>query len=473
MQQSPIISTTAPSRRQKVAATATMILLVLVAGAILPFATVGLLPVAGFMPAFGAMMFLGALITAALLFSQARAAQDRSSADLGAAYLFSSAVIVPHLMAFPGVFADTPIIGASASAVWLWCVWHAGFSVCVARYAWRRGRVSSAPIRLTPILATVLAIVAALAWIATAGLAHLPLIIVGGNFTRLDTLFVGPAVLLCNVGALLLVGLRLRGRTVLDLWLAVAMVTATLDVTLTMWSGARYTLGWYAARLLSLGTDVTVLVALLSELTSLFRKISGMNVQLQALTITDGLTGIANRRGFDDALARAWATAQREETAISLLIVDIDHFKGFNDSYGHPAGDECLRRIASMISSHARRPYDSAARLGGEEFVLMMPATEEAGAAMVAERLRRGIEGLMIPHQASRLGHVTISGGIATLRPRPQQDSALLTETADQALYRAKTGGRNRICAAQVAAEALDVSALASMWRTEDRAAQA
>jgi diguanylate cyclase (GGDEF)-like protein len=301
----------------------------------------------------------------------------------------------------------------------------------------------------------------------------LPLLIVGGSFTRLDLLFIAPAVLLCNVVALLLVVLRLRGRTVLDLWLAVAMLTATLDVTLTMWGGSRYTLGWYAARLLSLGTDVTVLVALLSELTSLFRKISRMNAHLQALSMTDGLTSIANRRGFDDALARAWATAQREETAISLLIVDIDHFKGFNDSYGHPAGDECLRRIAAMISSHARRPYDSAARLGGEEFVLMMPATEEAGAAMVAERLRRGFESLMIPHQASRLGHVTISGGLATLRPRPLQDSAILTETADQALYRAKTGGRNRICAAPDAPETLDVAATALSWREQDQPAKA
>jgi diguanylate cyclase (GGDEF)-like protein len=156
------------------------------------------------------------------------------------------------------------------------------------------------------------------------------------------------------------------------------------------------------------------------------------------------------------------------------MMIDIDHFKGFNDRYGHPAGDECLRRIAALISSHARRPYDTAARIGGEEFVLLMPATEEAGAAMIAERLRRGIENLHIPNAASAAGYVTISGGTATLRPTTQQPGpAILTEAADRALYEAKTGGRNRIARFHGIADALDTAAGDALWRREDCAVRA
>jgi diguanylate cyclase (GGDEF)-like protein len=484
MTASHIISTESPGRGHRVAALATTVILVAAAVAILPYSGVKLPANAGFMPAFGAMMFLGDLITATILFSQARAARNRSTADLGTAYLFACLIVIPHLLAFPGVFAEHPVIGESASAVWLWVVWHTGFALCVARYAWRHGRqkpdragdhrAGAGRVGLAPIVATVAASVAVLAWLTTAGLPYLPLIIDGTAFTRLDTLGVGPAVLLCNLVALALVVLRLRGRTVLDLWLAVAMTTATLDVTLTMVSAGRYTLGWYAARVLSLGTGVTVLVALLSELTRLFRKISDVNAQLRLLSVTDPLTQIANRRGFDDALARVWAAAARDETAVSLMMIDIDHFKGFNDRYGHPAGDECLRRIAALISSHARRPYDTAARVGGEEFVLLMPATEEAGAAMIAERLRRGIENLHIPNAASRIGHVTISAGTATLRPFGQAGSAaILTEAADRALYEAKTGGRNRIVNFHGAAETLDVAAGAALWQPENCALRA
>ncbi len=387
-----IVSKTTPGRGHWRAAASATIVLLITAAVVLPYGDMPLAPHAGFLPGFGGMMLLGDIVTAALLFGQARAAADRPTADLGIAYLFSAMVIVPHLMAFPGVFADTPLIGSSASAVWLWCAWHGGFAFCVGRYVLRHDAPGDGPVRLLPIVAGVAAAVAVLTLAATIGLLYLPEIVNGNAYVRLNTLGIGPAVILLNAGVLALVALRLRGRTVVDLWLAVAMLTATLDVILTLHGGGRFTLGWYVARLLSLGTGITVLIALLSELARLFHRLSDLNEHLEVLSVTDPLTQIANRRGFDDALDRAWRTAEREETPISLLMIDIDHFKGFNDSYGHPAGDECLRRVAALISSHARRPYDIAGRLGGEEFALLMPATEEAGAAMIAERVRAGIE---------------------------------------------------------------------------------
>jgi diguanylate cyclase (GGDEF)-like protein len=448
MVQSELISTTAPGRGQMLAATLTTIVLIGVTAVAVPMGGAPWPEVSGFLPAFGGMTLVCDLITAALLFSQAQAAQDRSTADLGVAYLFSVMAIVPHLLAFPGVFAAQSIIGASPSATWLWCIWHAGFSVCVARYALRRGKAGAGPLQLQRILAAVGGSVFALTLVATTGLPYLPDIIHGGGYNRLNTIGVGPALLLCNVVTLAVVVVKLRARTTVDLWVTVAMLTATLDVFLGLYGGGRFTAGWYVSRILSLGTGITVLIALLSEITVLFNKISAVNAHLQELSVTDGLTSVANRRGFDDALARAWATAQREETPISLLMIDVDHFKSFNDTYGHPAGDECLRRIAAVINSHARRPYDIAARLGGEEFALLMPATEPAGADMIADRLRRGIENLLIPNAASRAGHVTVSGGIATMYPYGhKQAPAALTKAADLALYAAKTGGRNRIAA--------------------------
>jgi diguanylate cyclase (GGDEF)-like protein len=449
MAASLIISTATPGRGHWIVAGVTATVLLAVAGLVLPFATMPLPERAGFLPGFIGMMFLADLVTATLLFSQADAAQDRSTADLAAAYLFSVVIVVPHLMAFPGVFADKSLLGTSASAVWLWCAWHAGFALCVARYACRRQTAGAGPIRIVPVLAALAAAVLAAIMVATAGVPYLPEVLHGGGFGALITSGVGPAVLACNVVALGLVVISLRGRTVVDLWLAVAMLAATLDVILTLCSGGRYTLGWYGARMLSLVTGITVLVALLAELAILFSSISGLNERLQLLSVTDGLTQLANRRGFDEALDRAWRTAEREETPISLLMIDIDHFKGFNDTYGHPAGDECLRRVAALISSHARRPYDIAGRLGGEEFGLLMPATDEAGAALIAHRLRAGIENLLIPHQATGIGHVTISGGVATFRPFARREvPAMLIDAADHALYEAKTSGRNSIHAA-------------------------
>jgi diguanylate cyclase (GGDEF)-like protein len=284
----------------------------------------------------------------------------------------------------------------------------------------------------------------------------------GNAYGGLITSGVGPATLACSVGALGIVVFCLRGRATVDLWVAVAALSCTLDVALVLRGGSRFTLGWYVARVMSLGTGITVLIALLSEVADVFRKMSTMNRHLRQLSATDGLTGIANRRAFDEALTRAWAAARREQTAISLLIVDIDHFKSFNDTYGHPAGDDCIRKVADMIASHARRPSDMAARLGGEEFGLLMPTTEEAGIAMVAERIRVGIEALGMPNAGSRLGSVSISGGTATLRPFGQeQGAAILSEAADQALYESKTGGRNRVSAFQGAAATLDMATLA------------
>lgn len=175
------------------------------------------------------------------------------------------------------------------------------------------------------------------------------------------------------------------------------------------------------------------------------RELDEANRKLASLSLTDGLTGIANRRYFDDHLAGEWKRAQREQQPLSLIMVDIDHFKAYNDYYGHLAGDDCLRQVARMLSTVVARPGDMVARYGGEEFALILPQTHN-GAKVLAERCRATVAGTKIPHHASPIKPVvTVSVGAATMIPDGDSDPSDLIEKADQALYRAKLLGRNHV----------------------------
>jgi two-component system chemotaxis family response regulator WspR len=174
------------------------------------------------------------------------------------------------------------------------------------------------------------------------------------------------------------------------------------------------------------------------------------NKELQRLSSLDGLTGIANRRRFDEYLEQEWLRAARVNKAISLILTDIDHFKTYNDNYGHQGGDEVLRQVAQALEAGIRRPGDLAARYGGEEFAIVLPDTDPEGAVQVADKLRHAVESLNIPHaHSSAADHVTISMGIATIFPREGGLAAALIEAADQGLYEAKKGGRNRFASVQ------------------------
>ncbi len=166
---------------------------------------------------------------------------------------------------------------------------------------------------------------------------------------------------------------------------------------------------------------------------------------LLRLATLDGLTGIANRRAFDGALLHeTQRLAQGGTGSLSLVLVDVDHFKRFNDFYGHQAGDDCLRAVAAALSGGLRRNGEVAARFGGEEFAILLPGHDRSAALVAAERLRRAVTGLSLPHAARPDGDlVTISAGAATLT-EPGEGTALIA-AADQALYRAKANGRNRV----------------------------
>jgi diguanylate cyclase (GGDEF)-like protein len=183
---------------------------------------------------------------------------------------------------------------------------------------------------------------------------------------------------------------------------------------------------------------------LLTELTRSNEDLAAVNLELESLAATDALTGVPNRRSFDFVLAREWRRAQREQSSLGLLLLDIDHFKSFNDRYGHPAGDACLTRVAAAVVDAVRRPSDVTARYGGEEFAVVLPATALDGAISVAEAVRSAVATLSIPHIDNPYGFVTVSIGASAIIPQSAASPELLLNDADAALYAAKHAGRNR-----------------------------
>jgi diguanylate cyclase (GGDEF)-like protein len=175
-------------------------------------------------------------------------------------------------------------------------------------------------------------------------------------------------------------------------------------------------------------------------------ELEGANRTLERLSLVDGLTGVSNRRHFDDRLRAEWARAVRSGEPVALALFDVDHFKAYNDTYGHQAGDRCLVQVAGALGSSVHRPGDVVGRYGGEEFVALLPGLDLVSAATFAENLRRRVEALSLEHASSSAApHVTVSAGVASARPNAQTQAAALVAAADAALYAAKREGRNRV----------------------------
>lgn len=171
-----------------------------------------------------------------------------------------------------------------------------------------------------------------------------------------------------------------------------------------------------------------------------------VNKELQRLALLDGLTGVANRRYLDDFLEQSWRHAKRAHKPLALLMIDIDFFKLYNDTYGHLAGDSCLKSIANAIKTSAKRGFDFVARYGGEEFVVILPDTNEENASFIAEKIRVSVESLGIKHKKSPISNnVTVTIGVTSIVPKPGYTPSMLITIADKALYLAKNAGRNQI----------------------------
>jgi diguanylate cyclase (GGDEF)-like protein len=445
------ILVTAPNERRIRVARTFGLVLVAVALASVPWAGEPLFGTPAFLPSFGASIFLIELVTAYLLFGQFVATGRLPAALLGSAFLYSATVVVPHMLVFPGVVTPTGMLGAGTqSAVWLWIAWHGGFPALIAVYAAveQKSPEPVPPAWIRPValaaVAGVVALVAAVTLLATAGEHLLPIVVIGGRGDLIRN-GIGPALIVVNLVAFVWIVLGLRCRTLVQLWLAVAVLASLLDVSLTLYAQARFTLGWYMSRLNSLLAAGVVLAAMLHEMTVLYARLLTMRDRLQKTAITDALTGLPNRRQFDETLAQEWRRAERAERPLALLMIDVDHFKSYNDILGHPAGDACLRVVAATLARVGGRAGDVTARYGGEEFAVVLPDTDLAGAQAYAGRVIEAVRELALPHPRRADRIVSVSIGVASEIPSPAALPSSLIAAADAALYRAKAAGRDQM----------------------------
>ncbi|WP_158901569.1 sensor domain-containing diguanylate cyclase [Burkholderia sp. L27(2015)] len=428
-----------------------------------PWANFYLTPVDPFLPIFNTAVFCTESLTAVILCVQFTIFRQPYLAALSGAFGFVTVADLAQLLVFPDIFAPTGLFGAnSQSAAWIWVFWHGGFPIVlliasVIKRHW--GETVLEPRHTIPTAVALIGgpmlVSAALCYLAIA--AHgslLSTIIVGHSYLALVHNPVSVAVVLANLLALLTIALASRTRAMLELWICIALLAASCDVIITFVAGARGTLGWYTARCLSVVSATAVLSMLFWEFNRLYRNLSTANTQLTEYSIRDGLTGIHNRRYFDEFLAREVEHARRTGKPLSLLMADVDFFKPYNDTLGHLQGDACLIAVAQALASQIRRSGDLLARYGGEEFVVVLPCADRDSATFIAEKLREAVFAAGIAAPASDApdhpGVVTLSIGAATMEP--SGDSRNLLAAADQALYMAKHAGRNRVCVAAPAA---------------------
>lgn len=443
---------TPPGRRVVRAARAVALLSLLVFVCLAPFARVPLMPMPAFVPIYESALALNDLFTAGLLLGQCVITRSRALLVLACGYFFTATLTVGHMLTFPGLFAPGGLLGGGQqSTAWIYMFWHAGFPLSVLAYAFLRDRAEAAqPHRVSlramalVIGATLCAALGCLA-LATAGERWLPAIMAANHYTPVMMSVAGTTWGLCV--AALLVLWRRRPYATIDIWLMVVLCVWVCDVALSaVFNAGRFDLGFYAGRIYGLSAASFVLLLLLIEHSVVYARLSAALTELKRLATTDPLTGAANRRAFDAALANAWRHSTRAGTPLSLLMIDVDCFKAFNDQYGHAQGDHCLTAVSACLSETARRRGDLLARCGGEEFYVLLPGMDAAAAAHAGQSVCDAVAALGITHAKSIVTpHVTVSVGVATFDRQPDAQSSWLTEAADRALYAAKVAGRNRV----------------------------
>ncbi|WP_244140187.1 sensor domain-containing diguanylate cyclase [Caballeronia sp. BCC1704] len=405
-----------------------------------------------FLPIFATWVTLTEGLTAFLLWTQYRISGRLLFATLSGAYAFVSLIAAIQLIVFPGVFSAGGLLGAGPqTAIWIWVFWHGGFpalvTVSLAARSWAPSLRNRASGHVA--LLGALSLASCCAALAIVGKDVLPVVVAsGGSYSNLSS---SPAALIVEATCLAALGLHVsttRLRSLMDLWLAVALLAALIDVTLTLSAGARYSVGWYAARVASMLSSSAVLGMLIYETTGLYRKLTDTHEKLLESSARDGLTGVFNRAYFDERYSREHALAASSGYSLCVLLIDVDNFKAYNDTFGHLAGDDCLRKVAHALTETLARTGDFVARYGGEEFVVVLPACDAAAGLAIAEKLRAAVESAALP--APRPGTVvTISVGLACRDAASRQTAKALLGAADAGLYAAKAGGRNRVASAR------------------------
>lgn len=441
----------AATKRHRLAAAVAAAVLICAALLVWPHSKAQALVVQPFMPIFASSVTLTEALTAFLLWTQYRASRRFVFALLAGAYAFTSITAAIHLIVFPGVFSATGLLGAGRqTAIWTWLLWHGGFPLLITLALAARSQppIDNRSERRRGILAVAgsVALSAALSAGAIVGRDLLPNLV--SSTASYRHLAPGPALLTVETicaAALVAHLAATRLRTSMDLWLAVALLAELIDVTLTLGAGARYSAGWYAARLASMVSASALLGMLMYETSGLYRRLTDAHRTLKESSVRDGLTGVLNRAYFDEHYRREFALATASAYPLSVLLVDVDHFKTYNDAFGHLAGDECLRRVAHTLTAQMQHPAGFIARYGGEEFMVVLPSCDPRTGLAIAERLRKSIVNLQLPAPSETSPYVTVSIGHASSLSQSDARPETLLANTDAALYEAKALGRNRV----------------------------
>ncbi len=427
---------------------------------IVPIANEPVAIMGGFVPAFAAVVVVADLLTAYLLWGQARAGRDSAVAALSLTYSGSGFLIAASTWLFPAAFLVSPARVGNVSG-WFWIFGHLFFSVGALLYAFyprAMAQDDSGFLRSRRRMR----MVAVVLLLGLYGLCEsrvlAPIVGYGARFHSPAWLTAGS--LGTTVLAVVCLAWRRRGRTVLDAWLLVAVSAALFEEGLVWLGGSRFCVSWYMSRLMSFTGALAVLGACLFEINRLYsglvrnrEQMTGVNANLRAANSElavraerDDLTGIPNRRAILGRLAQALKDHRREGSGLSVLMVDLDHFKAINDQLGHLGGDHILAQVAVRLKD-AVRSSDAVGRYGGEEFLVLLQSARAAHARIVANKLLQVIRAQPFFYQG-RAVPVTVSIGVATIHAVDQTLEELVGR-ADQALYQAKRQGRDR----QVVAE--------------------
>lgn len=418
------------SRIQRRNAVIATVSLIVACGALLPFARRAFPAVPGMPPVFLTFSLCLAAISAFTISTQYTSSRSRALLVLASGYAFIAVMAVPEL--FIALARSAGFNPAPSAAGILGFFAQAGFDFHVCWYLYASTRKETVSAKGTALISTVfslrLILVALIATTVAFGPWRIPALLDISGSAALD----GVA-LVATVATVL----YRRSDSMLDHWLVVALCASFLGELFTVASGQRFTLGWYVASSLRLIEYGVILGAFVTE-------VSIHSGELATLATIDPLTGLANRRHLDAYLERLLADGRRATDTLSLLMIDIDHFKLFNDRFGHAAGDVALQTVSKALKQTVGRSQDFAARYGGEEFVVVLTGIDRLGALDVAERLRAHVEGMLIAHE-NGAQRVTISTGIVSIRSRDQLDPAAVLREADRALYTAKALGRNQV----------------------------
>lgn len=413
-------------------------------------------PLGDSLPVFAIMIALSISsisITAVLLWAQARVATSVSLTVLSLGFALTAVVMVPYLLFYRNLWPQLArwFSADPQTSGWFWVEGHTLFiGSIIAYYVCRRLRAdvpdpdSRAFRRLQRQMVLIGLALLALTIPPLIWVDGLPVLVRNGIFTPLFA-FVSYTLTAGALAAIVVSYRTSRFRSILDLWLAVACLSICADLTLQHFSH-QFTVGWYASRLGILLAASSVLFVLLFQTANIYAQLAVTAERLRNESLTDVLTGLANRRSFDQRFAAILRASARTSRPLALLMIDIDHFKAYNDAFGHQLGDECLRTVAQLLLANATRARDVVARIGGEEMAVVMPEVDLPGALVVAERMRAAVENAGLT-QGVGAEHpvVTISVGATATHDPARTSVEDLIEVADRALYRAKESGRNKV----------------------------